>query len=113
MNSSDESLPCIDPLRIALAQIAPRLGDVEHNLQQHLDIIAQARDQNADLVVFPELSLTGYFLRDMVPDVALEPGAVATPVTISRPPGRASTEPNVTPGGSLVNRVSKAPCQSI
>ena len=34
-----------------------------------------ARRQQADLIVFPELSLTGYFVRDMVPDVAMAPDA--------------------------------------
>ena len=58
-------------VRIALAQIAPRLGDVGHNLDLHLAQIEAAGAQGADLTVFPELSLTGYFLRDMVPDVAL------------------------------------------
>jgi predicted amidohydrolase len=58
-------------VRIALAQIAPRLGDVGRNLGLHLAQIEAARAQDADLTVFPELSLTGYFLRDMVPDVAL------------------------------------------
>ncbi len=57
-------------LRVALAQIAPRLGDREHNLALHEQQIAAAREQAADLVIFPELSLTGYFLRDMVPEVA-------------------------------------------
>ena len=58
-------------LRIALAQIAPRLGDREHNERMHKEWIQRARDESADLVVFPELSLTGYFLRDMVPDMAM------------------------------------------
>ena len=61
-------------LRIALAQISPALGDRHRNLTMHLAQIEAARRQNADLIVFPELSLTGYFLRDMVPDVALDPG---------------------------------------
>lgn len=60
-------------LRVALCQIAPHLGDVPRNLEIHLQQIEQARRQHADLIVFPELSLTGYFLRDMVPDVALSP----------------------------------------
>ncbi|MBV8194949.1 MAG: carbon-nitrogen hydrolase, partial [Candidatus Dormibacteraeota bacterium] len=55
----------------ALAQTAPRLGDVAANLARHLEVIAEARLAGADLVVFPELSLTGYFLKDLVPDVAL------------------------------------------
>jgi predicted amidohydrolase len=58
-------------LRVALAQVAPRLGDRHQNFELHEQQIAAARQQSADLVVFPELSLTGYFLRDMVPEVAL------------------------------------------
>ena len=59
--------------RIGLAQIDPRLGDVEANLQKHLEYIEIARNAGCDLVVFPELSLTGYFLRDLVYDVAIDP----------------------------------------
>jgi predicted amidohydrolase len=63
-------------LRVALAQIAPVLGDRHRNAQIHLEQIQAARQQGADLVVFPELSLTGYFLRDMVPEVALSRSSV-------------------------------------
>jgi predicted amidohydrolase len=55
-----------------MAQIAPKLGDVQHNLDLHLEQIEKARKAEADLIVFPELSLCGYFLRDMVPDVAID-----------------------------------------
>ena len=58
-------------LRVALAQIAPVLADRSRNMAIHLEQIAAARRQDADLIVFPELSLTGYFVRDMVPDVAI------------------------------------------
>ncbi len=56
---------------VALAQLAPRLGDVAVNLERHLELIAEASAADASLVVFPELSLTGYFLNDLVPEVAL------------------------------------------
>lgn len=56
---------------MALAQIAPNLGDRQQNIAKHLEQIEAAKREQADLIVFPELSLTGYFLRDMVPDVAL------------------------------------------
>ncbi len=52
----------------------PGWGTAAHNLALHHEQIAAARAQGADLIVFPELSLTGYFLRDMVPDVALRLG---------------------------------------
>ena len=60
-------------LRVAMAQIAPVLGDLQRNLALHLEQIEAARRQHADLIVFPELSLTGYFVRDMVPDLAISP----------------------------------------
>jgi len=58
-------------LRVAMAQIAPALADRKRNFALHLERIEAARRQQADLVIFPELSLTGYFVRDMVPDLAL------------------------------------------
>jgi len=63
------------PVRAALAQIAPVLGNRQRNLATHIEYIARAKAEDANLIVFPELSLTGYFLRDMVPDVALTAGA--------------------------------------
>jgi len=60
-------------MKIALAQIATRLGDVEANIGLHLDILAKARKKKAGLVVFPELGLTGYTLKDLVEEVALDP----------------------------------------
>jgi predicted amidohydrolase len=60
-------------LNLALAQIATKLGDVQSNLEKHLDFIKQAKAQKADLVVFPELSLTGYVLQDLVATVAHKP----------------------------------------
>ena len=55
----------------ALAQIYPKLADLKHNLDKHLDYIEQALARGADLIVFPELSLTGYQVQDLAPEVAL------------------------------------------
>src|SRR5260221_14777339 len=60
-------------LNLALAQIAPKLGDVEANLEKHLDYIKRAKSEKADLLVFPELSITGYVLQDLVASVAHKP----------------------------------------
>jgi predicted amidohydrolase len=60
-------------IHIALAQINTVLGDTQKNLGKHLDYIHQAVSQKADLIVFPELSLTGYVLQDLVPSVAHKP----------------------------------------
>lgn len=61
----------MQPLRIALAQIAPRLGDLEANLARHHELIDDARRAGAGLVVFPELGLTGYQLQDLAADVSM------------------------------------------
>lgn len=58
-------------LSVGVAQITPRLGDLQANLSQCERLVRQAREQGLDLLVFPELSLTGYHLRDMVATVAL------------------------------------------
>lgn len=58
-------------LRIGLAQIDCRLGDVERNAARHLDWIERAREAGVDLLVFPELSLTGYRLLHLTPRAAL------------------------------------------
>ena len=58
-------------LRIALAQVAPRLGDLEANLARHHALIREARAGGAGLVVFPELGLTGYLLQDLAAEVAM------------------------------------------
>lgn len=61
--------------KLALAQINTVLGDVQANLQKHLDWIDQAIAQETDLLIFPELSMTGYLLQDLVPQVALRPNS--------------------------------------
>ena len=62
-------------LNLALAQINPQLGRVEANLEKHLATIRSAQEAGADLLIFPELSLTGYVLQDLVPVVAHRPTA--------------------------------------
>jgi predicted amidohydrolase len=61
-------------VRVCLAQIAPKLGDLAANLARHREVLREARRDRAELVLFPELSLTGYVLRDQVPEVAVAAG---------------------------------------
>ncbi|MBE3557069.1 MAG: hypothetical protein IMW91_08395 [Firmicutes bacterium] len=58
-------------MRVALAQIKPQLGQWSENLDLHRQWIAQAKVQGAQLVVFPELAMTGYTLKDLVDEVAI------------------------------------------
>jgi predicted amidohydrolase len=59
-------------MRVALAQIDCILGDVDENLHRARALVAEAKDKGADLVVFPELSLAGYALREFSNEVAIE-----------------------------------------
>lgn len=54
-----------------MAQIKPKLGCVYDNLSLIEQSTRQAVADKADLVIFPELALTGYFLKDLVPEAAL------------------------------------------
>jgi predicted amidohydrolase len=58
-------------VRVALAQVAPHLGEVAANLEMAAERVRTAAAEGADVVVFPELALTGYLLSDLVPEVAM------------------------------------------
>src|SRR3984957_20155750 len=53
-------------MRIALAQINPTVGDLTGNVNRMADVARSAASRGAELVVFPELSVTGYPPRDLV-----------------------------------------------
>ena len=55
----------LDFIRIACAVPAVRVGDVKKNAADICDYIARADEQNADLIVFPEMALTGYTCQDL------------------------------------------------
>jgi len=56
----------MEKIRIALAQINSKRQNKKENLQKIEEFTKKARNQAADLIVFPELSLTGYVMRDQV-----------------------------------------------
>jgi predicted amidohydrolase len=58
-------------VRVALAQLDCALGDVRENTRRALELIHEAKDKAADLVVLPELMLTGYSIGCVSDDVAL------------------------------------------
>jgi predicted amidohydrolase len=59
-------------MRVVLAQIDCLLGDLDENLRRARKVVAEAKDKGADLVVFPELNLAGYAVRELSNDVAIE-----------------------------------------
>ena len=61
----------MEKFTLGIAQLAPALGNLDTNLALHDKILREAEGQGVDLLLFPELSLTGYFLKDLVPSVAL------------------------------------------
>ncbi|MEE9257082.1 MAG: nitrilase-related carbon-nitrogen hydrolase [bacterium] len=61
--------------QVGLAQIGPTLGNLEANRRIIRGEVKKARRRGVDLLVFPELSVTGYFLKDIVPEVALRRNA--------------------------------------
>ena len=58
---------------VRLAQFAPALADVPGNLERMLEITAAAEKDGVDLLVFPELALTGYGLKDLTMECAVGP----------------------------------------
>ena len=56
---------------VGLAQLDVALGDRERNLERHRQWVKQAAGAGVELLVFPELSLTGYFLKDLVSESAI------------------------------------------
>jgi predicted amidohydrolase len=58
-------------LRLALVQPDVRLGDLEHNLARAGELVRRARAAGADLVVLPELALSGYRVGDAADDLSL------------------------------------------
>lgn len=62
---------------VALAQINPTCGDLESNVKMHVAQIEQALEARASLIVFPELSLSGYMLKDQTLELMRRPGSSA------------------------------------
>lgn len=61
-------------LRIAMAQLDMLVGDITKNTQSVIDAACKARDEeHADVVVFPELTLTGYPPEDLLLRPSLDP----------------------------------------
>lgn len=59
-------------MKIHVEQMKPTLGNIEKNLELMITAIDRAIESKKDLIIFPELALTGYSLEDIVFDVAIK-----------------------------------------
>jgi len=57
-------------LHIALVQLQSRLGDVEYNVGRHIAVLDELKSYKPNIVCFPELSLTGYMIKDLAYELA-------------------------------------------
>jgi len=62
----------LDKFVLALGQVKPRLGDLKWNLGHHIEIAEKAAKDGASLILFPELGLTGYSVRDLNTELAMK-----------------------------------------
>lgn len=53
-------------MKIAMAQVNPVIGDFNYNFQRIIDYAEKAKARGCDLVIFPELAVTGYPPRDLL-----------------------------------------------
>ncbi len=67
----------LKPSKIVLAQTSSVLGDVGKNVARHVELCQRAIGEKADAIIFPELSLSGYTVRDLNFDLALNLGVGA------------------------------------
>ena len=59
-----------EKIKVALAQISCKRGDKADNIRKIESKVTKAKQQGAELVIFPELSLTGYTMRDQIYELA-------------------------------------------
>lgn len=59
-------------LKAALGQIQSKFNDFAENVTRHVSWTTKAKEKGAQLIVFPELSLTGYYLREAVSEAAVD-----------------------------------------
>ena len=60
-------------IKIAIAQFAPKFADINANVTRQVEWAKEAREKGAQIIVFPELSITGYCLKDLSLDFSLKP----------------------------------------
>jgi predicted amidohydrolase len=72
--------PSLTPYTVGIAQINVKLGDLEANLAKHLEYVERAKEAGASLLIFPELSLTGYYLQDITNQIGMSVSSPPPPL---------------------------------
>ena len=57
-------------INVALAQMSCKIGDKKHNINKMKQKVEEAKKRDANIIIFPELSLTGYSTRDLAYELA-------------------------------------------
>jgi len=57
-------------IKLALAQISSKRENKQVNLQKYEELTLKAKNKGADLIIFPEMSLTGYVVKDQIYELA-------------------------------------------
>jgi len=60
-------------VKVSIVQFSPKLGEVEYNIGKMAELAQKAVEEGARLCIFPELSVTGYNVQDLIQDVAVTP----------------------------------------
>src|SRR3954465_10873305 len=76
-----------DVLRVAAVQCENAVGDLAGNAQRILDGMQWAESEGADVVVFPELALTGYPILDLASRNEFVDAALSALFALAEPPG--------------------------
>ena len=56
-------------MKLALVQMNPTVGDLVGNVERITELAVRARDQGAELAIFPELAISGYPPRDLLEEI--------------------------------------------
>jgi predicted amidohydrolase len=72
--------PSLTPYTVGIAQISVKLGDLEANLGKHLEYVERAKEAGVSLLIFPELSLTGYYLQDITNQIGMSVSSPPPPL---------------------------------
>lgn len=61
---------CNNLIKLTLAQFSPKLGDKKYNLERITEYMEKANKQNSDIIIFPELCLSGFLIEDFLDEIS-------------------------------------------